>query len=120
MSSIDEVVRRRAEAVVGGDKAVIATDVQGRILYWNRAAEELYGWTSDEVLGRNVVDVTPALISQPEAAQIMKVLRSAESWTGKFEVRDKAGRTFPVQVTDSPVLNENGKLIGMVGVSRRA
>lgn len=120
MDSIDEIVRRRAEAVAAGDMAVIATDVHGRILYWNQAAQELYGWTSAEVLGRNVMDVTPAVMSQPEAAQVMKVLRSAESWTGKFEVRDKAGRTFPVQVTDSPVLNENGKLIGMVGVSRRA
>ena len=99
--------------------AVIATDVQGRILYWNQAAEELYGWPGAEVLGRNVVDVTPALISQPEAAQIMKVLRSAESWTGTFPVRDKAGRTFTVQVTDSPVLDEYGKLIGIIGFSTR-
>jgi PAS domain S-box-containing protein len=118
--SIDEIVRRHAEAVADGDMAVIATDVHGRILYWNHAAEELYGWTSAEVMGRNVVDVTPALISQPEAAQIMKVLRSAESWTGTFEVRDKEGRTFAVQVTDSPILDEYGKLIGIIGVSTRA
>jgi PAS domain S-box-containing protein len=100
--------------------AVIATDVHGRILYWNDAAEELYGWTSEEVLGLNVVDVTPALVSQPEAAQVMKVLRSAESWSGTFKVRDKGGRTFAVQVTDSPVLDEYGKLIGIIGVSTRA
>ena len=120
MHSIDEIVRQRAEAAAGEGWAVIATDVTGSILYWNRAAEELYGWTSSEVLGRNVVDVTPALISRPEAAQIMKVLRSAESWTGTFPVRDKAGRTFTVQVTDSPVFDEYGKLIGIIGVSRRA
>ena len=119
MHTIDEIVRQRAEAA-GEGRAVIATDVTGSILYWNRAAEELYGWTSAEVLGRNVVDVTPAAISQPEAAQIMKVLRSAESWTGTFPVRDKAGRTFMVQVTDSPVLDEYGKLIGIIGVSARA
>jgi PAS domain S-box-containing protein len=118
--SIDEVVRRRAEAVAAGDMAVIATDVTGRILYWNHAAEELYGWTSEEALGLNVVDVTPAITSQPEAAQVMKVLRSAESWSGTFKVRDKAGRTFVVQVTDSPVLDEYGKLIGIIGVSTRA
>lgn len=118
MSSIDEIVRRRAEAVQGG--AVIATDVNGRILHWNRAAEELYGWTSEEVLGLNIVDVTPALISQPEAAQIMKVLRSAESWAGTFKVRDKEGVTFAVDVTDTPIMDRYGKLIGIIGVSTRA
>ena len=99
--------------------AVIATDVKGRILYWNHAAEELYGWTGEEVLGLNVVDVTPASMSQPEAAQVMKLLRSAESWSGTFKVRDKAGSTFAVHVSDSPVLDEYGKLIGIVGVSAR-
>jgi len=118
--STDEIVRRRAEAIAAGGKAVIATDVNGRILYWNDAAEELYGWASAEVLGLNVVDVTPAPLSQPEAAQVMKLLRSAESWTGSFKVRDKAGRTFAVQVTDTPVLDEYGKLIGIIGVSTRA
>ncbi len=43
-------------------------------------------------------------------------------WTGEealgLNVRDKAGRTFVVQVTESPVLDEYGKLIGMIGLSR--
>lgn len=120
MRSTDEIVRRRAAAMAGERMAVIATDVNGCIVYWNHAAEELYGWASEEVLGLNVVDVTPADISRPEAAHIMKLLRSAESWTGTFAVRDKAGRTFTVQVTDSPVLDEYGKLIGIIGVSTRA
>lgn len=120
MNAIEETVRRHAEAIADGAKAVIATDVAGRILYWNQAAEELYGWTSEDVLGLNVVDVTPSVMSQPEAAYVMTVLRSAESWTGAFEVRDKGGVTFAVQVTDSPVLDEYGKLIGILGVSSRA
>lgn len=118
MSLIDEIVRRRAEAIPDG--AVIATDVEGRILHWNQAAEELYGWSSEEVLGLNIVDVTPALISQPEAVQVMKMLRSAECWTGAFKVRDKAGTTFAVDVTDEPIMDRYGKLIGIIGVSTRA
>jgi PAS domain-containing protein len=38
--------------------AVIATDPDGRVIL-NRAAQELYGWRPEEVLGRNILDVTP-------------------------------------------------------------
>ena len=41
-------------------QAVIATDLAGAITYWNRAAEQLYGWKAGEVLGRNVLEVTPS------------------------------------------------------------
>jgi adenylate cyclase len=42
------------------EEAVIATDLEGRITYWNRYAERLYGWREEEVLGQSVVEVTPA------------------------------------------------------------
>ena len=100
-------------------KAVIATDTAGRILYWNDPAEELFGWKREEVLNLNIVDVTPARMSQPEAAHIMKILRSGESWSGAFEVQDRSGRRFRATVTDIPVFNANGKLIGIIGVSAR-
>ncbi|MDP9458074.1 MAG: PAS domain-containing protein, partial [Actinomycetota bacterium] len=38
--------------------ALIATDPLGKILYWNRAAEELYGWSAGEAMGRSVVELT--------------------------------------------------------------
>lgn len=117
VSLIDDAVRRHAKTVTGG--AVIATDVAGRILHWDKAAEELYGWTSEEVHGLNIIDVTPALLSQPEAAQIMKTLRSAENWAGTFRVRDKAGITFTADVTNTPIMDRYGKLIGIIGVSTR-
>ncbi|HEY9711126.1 MAG TPA: PAS domain S-box protein, partial [Oculatellaceae cyanobacterium] len=40
-------------------QAAMVTDLAGNIIYWNRYAEVLYGWSASEVLGRQVVDVTP-------------------------------------------------------------
>lgn len=116
----DDIVRDRARSTRPKAKAVIATDTGGRILYWNDAAEELYGWRRDEVLNLNIVDVTPARMSQPEAAHIMKLLRDGDSWSGAFEVRHRDGNRFRAAVTDTPVFNANGKLIGIIGVSARA
>ena len=45
--------QRRLLDAVG--QAIIATDPQGKIVYWNRAAEKLYGWSAEEVMGLPIV-----------------------------------------------------------------
>jgi PAS domain S-box-containing protein len=112
-------VEGRARAPDEPGKAVIATDPQGRIVFWDEDAEALYGWTRDEVLGKDVLEVTPSELSRAEAAAIMTALRAGESWSGRFIVRDKQGRRFLAQVTDTPVHDAAGGLIGIVGLSHR-
>ena len=99
-------------------EAVIATDLAGQILYWNDAAECIYGWKSSEVLGRNVIEVTPDEDSQLQATQIMAALKLGESWSGEFLVRHRDGHRFPVKVTNSSIFDEAGNLTGIIGVSR--
>jgi hypothetical protein len=47
----------------------------------------------------------------------MSRLRGGESWTGEFNVRRRNGETFPVTITDTPIYDRGGQLIGVVGVS---
>jgi PAS domain S-box-containing protein len=56
------------------DDAVIATDLQGKIIYWNEGASKMYGWQPTEVLGRDITTVTPSSMSQEQAATIMQSL----------------------------------------------
>ena len=100
------------------EQAVIATDLSGRITYWNKYAERLYGWEAAEVLGRNVVEVTPSSATQAQAHEIMSSLREGQSWSGEFNVRRRDGTVFPAQVTDSPIYDNDGRLVGVVGVSQ--
>ncbi|MBV9109377.1 MAG: PAS domain S-box protein, partial [Gemmatimonadetes bacterium] len=99
------------------EQAVIVTDPDGTIRSWNRCAEQLYGWRSVEVMGRNILDVTPASTSREQAAEIMDRLQAGESWSGEFSVRRRDGTSFIVHVTDTPVFDAAGKLSGLVGVS---
>jgi len=99
-------------------EAVIATNLQGEILYWNEAAERIYGWKSFEVLGKNVLEVTPDEESKAHALEIMAALKCGKSWSGEFFVRHRDGRQFPVKVTNSPILDDQGNLTGIIGVSR--
>jgi PAS domain S-box-containing protein len=102
------------------DRAVIATRPDGHVLHWNAGAELLYGWTAEEALGRNIMDLTPSELSKVEAAEIMKTLNQGQPWSGEFLVKGKDGARFNAQVTDVPITDDDGVLVGIVGISRRA
>src|SRR4051794_4897706 len=98
-------------------QAVIATDANGIVVYWNAAAQRLYGWTSAEAVGTPVEQLVVPEATAAQAAAVMGNLRNGESWSGVFWVKRRAGTSFPVFVTDSPVFDGTGRLVGMVGVS---
>ncbi|HJZ91164.1 MAG TPA: PAS domain S-box protein [Gemmataceae bacterium] len=111
----DAQLRARLLDTVG--QAVVVTDPVGRIVYWNRYAETLYGWSRDEALGRDVADLLAAPGAAREGAAIMDRLREGKSWSGEFPVRRKDGTTFPAFVTDTPVFDDRGRLTGIIGIS---
>ena len=115
--SAEEQIRFQARLLDAVGQAIIATNPQGTIVYWNRAAEELYGWPKEEVMGRSIVEVTPSEEMLERAEEIMSELRAGRSWSGEFMVQRKDGSTFPAMVTDTPVHDEQGNLAGIIGVS---
>jgi|GEM_PF-4575762 len=96
--------------------AVIATDMQGTVLFWNDAAEQLYGWSAAEAVGLDITEVTVPEVSQQAAAEIMAALRDGRPWSGGFPVRRRGGEVMHALVTDSGVYRD-GELIGIVGAS---
>lgn len=113
----EEKVRFQAHLLDVIGQAVIATDLRGGIIYWNHFAEKLYGWSSEEAIGRDILEMTPALSSAEQAAEIMRKLGKGETWSGEFLVRRRDGTSFMAMVTDSPVYDQEGRLIGIIGVS---
>ncbi len=98
-------------------EGVIVTDADWRITYWNRGAERLYGWRAEEVLGQNVLDVVPSEPSVEQAKEIMAHLAAGKSWSGEFIARRRDGSDLLVAVSDTPMLDENGALVGLIGIS---
>ncbi len=113
----EEEISFQAHLLDAVEQAVIATDLEGKIIYWNSFAERLYGWPASEALAANVIDITPAAAVREQAAEIFSTLKEGKSWSGEFLVKHRDGTEFPVMVTDSPIFDEKGELIGMVGVS---
>ena len=113
----EKQIRFQASLLDAVEEAVIATDLNGTILFWNLFAEGLYGWTNAEALGANVLEIVPTSATRDDAAEILSKLREGQSWTGEFTAQKKDGTIFPTLVTDSPIYSKQGELIGIVGVS---
>jgi PAS domain S-box-containing protein len=98
-------------------QAAVVTDLEGRIVYWNPFAEELYGWSADEVRGRHLLDVSPISLSEAETTEIIEQLRVGKKWSGEFSIQRRDGTTFLASITDSPILDEHGHVLGFIGFS---
>lgn len=114
---IERVVHFQVSLLHAVDAAVMATDLDGRIVFWNRFAERMYGWQASEVLGKPILDVTPAELLSEQAQSIMGRVLAGGNWSGEFVVRRRDGTPFPALVTDAPIYDRSGTLIGIVGVS---
>ena len=110
-------IKFQADLINNVGQAVIATDLLGKVTYWNNAAEKIYGWSNSESIGQNIMDLTPVRQSNKQAIEIMQKLSAGKIWAGEFYVKRKDGSNFPAFVTDTPILDSNGKLTGIIGIS---
>ena len=110
--------RFQAQLLGAVGEAVIATDLDGTVLYWNEAAELLYGWSANEVLGRPITDVTVPTDVTGDADEIMAAVTAGKTSSGQLTVERRDGTTFTALVTNSPIWDtESGELTGIIGVS---
>ncbi|MDI9578269.1 MAG: PAS domain S-box protein [Thermoproteota archaeon] len=93
-------------------QSVMMVDANRKICFWNRASEKLYGWTKEEVLGRNVVDISIEDSSREEAESILKKLINGESWSTELAAKRKDGSFFAVIVNRTPIFDDEGVYVG--------
>jgi len=92
--------------------ALISKDVYGIVQSWNRAAERIFGWTADEIIGEPISRIYPDDRILEEDS-ILQRIRSGEV-IERFETvrRDKQGHRLNVAITVSPLTDRSGKVIG--------
>lgn len=115
---IEEHLHFQAQLLRAVGQSVYATDLLGRITYLNPAAEALYGWKEEEVLGKSILDVAVAATKHNEAASIIQRVQHGEVWRGEFTLRRKDGQIIQTEVVGTPVLNSSGTTVGLLGVSQ--
>ena len=97
-------------------QAVIATDPEQNILFWNKTAVAMFGWSKEEALGRKIKDILPPQSSRTLLPEIMTTLAQGATWSGEFFVQCRDKRMIPLATTNSPLLNEHGDIVAIIGI----
>ena len=113
----EAAIRFQAQLLNAVQQAVVATDPEGIVIFWNKFAENLYGWTAEEAVGQTIQELTPSPFLRDHGAEMVMRGAAGGSWTGESLVQGKSGKAFPALITNAPVRDEGDRVVGYVRVS---
>lgn len=90
-----QTVEEQADLLDVTSDAIVLADRSGRVVYWNKGAEELYGWSFDEAWGEDHHALLTTRFPEPRAAIVAAVDRLG-AWEGELSQRSRDGRTVHV------------------------
>jgi PAS domain S-box-containing protein len=96
--------------------AIIIRDADDRVTFWNRGANDVYGWTADEALSRRVNEL---LGTDPSAwASLNARLEQVDSWDGQLLQKRKDGRPILIHCREVLVRDANGARTAVLAIKR--
>ena len=126
LSFHDITMRKEAEAanarlsaiVQSSDDAILSEDLNGIITSWNQGAERIFGYTSDETIGKPVTILILTERADEELSVLERVRREDRIEHYETVRRHKDGSLIAVSLTVSPIFDERGAIIGASKIAR--
>lgn len=114
----EEETRRLARVIEDTHEAIIVTDLHYRILSWNRAAEELYGWSAAEVTGKDLSEVIRSIFQEMISVTARHVLEGAGSYRVECLQYDRRGKELLIESRHAALTDSSGRAAGYVITNR--
>ncbi len=116
---VEEQIRFQANLLDQVNNAVVVVDPTLMIMFWNRAAEVLYGWGAGEVLGRSITELN--LVDPLEVQAILdhqpQFRWSNASWQGELSILDRQRNAHSIYLTTTVLRSDLGQMQAIVGVA---
>jgi len=114
----ERALRFQAKLLDQVDAAVVATDLDGRVTHWNQGATRLLGWDAEHALGKQAEELEAF---GPRSAATLPGVRErvarGENHDTELRLTRRDGSRFDAYLTATPVRDDDGELLGMVGVA---
>src|SRR5215469_12476697 len=109
---------RLASIVEFSDDAILSKDLDGTIRTWNPAAERLFGYREDEIVGRSIDLIIPPDRDHEEKMILTRIRRGEKVDHYETLRRTKDGRVIDVSISVAPIRNGAGKVFGASTIVR--
>jgi len=104
--------------VESSDDAIVSVDLGSNIASWNRAAEDIFGYTAEEAIGKPISTLTPVGRAREEAEMIALIQCGRRVKTLETVRSRRDGSQIEVALTISPIHHEDGSLAGVSYIAR--
>ena len=107
-----------AAIIASSNDAIVAKTLEGRIMTWNNAAQKLFGYMAEEIIGKSIMTIIPEDRTDEEL-YILSKLRNGET-VEHYETKrlTKTGLQIDVSLTISPIKDHSGRVIGISKIAR--
>jgi len=114
----ERLSRRLASIVESSDDAIISKDLNSIIATWNKAAERLFGYVAEEVIGKSIMILIPEERREEETEILRRIRRGDRVEHFETVRRRKDGGLIDISLTVSPISDETGRIIGASKIAR--
>lgn len=114
----DNVQRYNSFVLQNVTEAVITLDKEYKVQSWNESAEQLYGYTADEMIGNEFDKVIETIYLDYEADEIREEFEKTGQWQGEAKQSTKEGTYKTVLSSVNMLKDDNDSMVGVVALSR--
>src|SRR4051812_21084738 len=107
--------RRLAAIVKQSSEAIWTRDLSGRITTWNASASALFGYSSEDAIGR-LINISQRASPEEEEKRLERI-KSGETFSYETRARTKDGREIDIEVAAAPLHDENSRVVGKIYVA---
>jgi PAS domain S-box-containing protein len=113
-----EAAARLASIVESAADAIISKTLDGTVLTWNTAAERMYGYSADEMIGRSIYELVPERLEKEEREILARVAGGGNVSHYETMRRRRDGTEINISLTISPLRNAAGEVAGASSIQR--
>lgn len=110
--------QRLMSIIADSDDAIIANDLDGVVTDWNPAAEKLFGYLAEEMIGENINRLAPEERPDEMPTILARIRRGAKVDHFLTQRRHKSGKLVDVSLTVSPITDGEGNVVGASKIAR--